>query len=508
MVMEARLEPGGHLVVVWAGGKGQNKSCNGKQGWPFVREPPLCNCHIVWCCHGARAVPAWFPGVWEQGWGCWRAESCSTCLGSSGMCWQATVTGGSPSGRFETLSSVYPPSLPSNRSEDELWFLQDFKTSFNFFLCIIRSFVLPEAVITLGASWQHEMEDPGGHEGRPGGACWAWMGSGVFWSESLWLHCHLHRLWIVFSGTDLVPQCCIISGRKARSGAPAQRLSEADEACSVCGASLSFLSSFPWDSWSSLNPRAPSSTAALSPPLPAHLADATSALEAAAGVSSGAGLFALAGSGQAGSLHHVGALNRRIKDVQPDLRGREYLVGLWRNLFSNSRTGGCNPTPGNLFAVSLALVTTLGHCSMPVNSADSLSIFGDFPWLWTVWILMGTLILGVWIWSQLLPLIALFSSDLGCVIGFSLKYLQNSISVSKSVFVLFEEGLSDNLFNLGSVYLGKFNSYTSTTIHVNTIPFQSKKIEHKETLWSARIKPMLFTLFKLILSLAWTEAIL
>jgi len=68
----------------------------------------------------ARAVPAWFPGVGEQGRGCRRAESCRTCLGSSGVCWQAAVTGGSPAGRSEALSSVSPPSLPSNRSEDEL----------------------------------------------------------------------------------------------------------------------------------------------------------------------------------------------------------------------------------------------------------------------------------------------------------------------------------------------------------------------------------------------------
>lgn len=59
-------------------------------------------------------------------------------------------------------------------------------------------------------------------------------------------------LWIVCSGAAPVPQCCIISGRKARPGAPAQRLSEGDEACSVCEAPRSFLSSFPRHSWSGL----------------------------------------------------------------------------------------------------------------------------------------------------------------------------------------------------------------------------------------------------------------
>lgn len=80
-----------------------------------------------------------------------------------------------------------------------------------------------------------------------------------------------------------------------------------------------------------------------------------------------------------GRLSPVGALKRCTKDVQADLRGRGCSVALRRNLFSRSRAGGCNPTPGNLFAVSLPLVATSGHCSLPVNSADSLSICSDFP---------------------------------------------------------------------------------------------------------------------------------
>lgn len=58
--------------------------------------------------------------------------------------------------------------------------LQDLKNPLYFFLAIIRSFVPPEAVVVLGVRWQREMEDPGGHGGRPGEARWAWMGSGVF----------------------------------------------------------------------------------------------------------------------------------------------------------------------------------------------------------------------------------------------------------------------------------------------------------------------------------------
>lgn len=58
----------------------------------------------------------------------------------------------------------------------------------------------------------------------------------------------------------------------------------------------------------------------------------------------------------------MGALNRWIKDVQRDLCGREYLVGLWRKLFSSTRTGRCNPTPGSLFVVSLPLVATAAPC--------------------------------------------------------------------------------------------------------------------------------------------------
>lgn len=57
--------------------------------------------------------------------------------------------------------------------------------------------------------------------------------------------------------------------------------------------------------------------------------------------------------------------------------------GITEKFFSkpppNSRARGCNPTPGDLFVVSLPLVATTGRCFVPVNSADSPSIFSDFP---------------------------------------------------------------------------------------------------------------------------------
>lgn len=62
----------------------------------------------------ARAVPAWFPDV-RAGRGCRQAQSCPTCLGSSGVRWQAAAMGGSLCGRREALSSVSSPSLPSQQ---------------------------------------------------------------------------------------------------------------------------------------------------------------------------------------------------------------------------------------------------------------------------------------------------------------------------------------------------------------------------------------------------------
>lgn len=74
----------------------------------------------------------------------------------------------------QSLLHLFPP----NRSENELWFLQDFKTLFFFFFLLLfvhckalhsalswgraRS----KAAVWNGGSW--------GHEGRPGGACRAW----------------------------------------------------------------------------------------------------------------------------------------------------------------------------------------------------------------------------------------------------------------------------------------------------------------------------------------------
>lgn len=80
-----------------------------------------------------------------------------------------------------------------------------------------------------------------------GGCCFS-IGSGMLSSEILWLTCHLHRLWILLSGADLVPRDCIIPGRAARVRSTVQRLHEADAACSAAEAGPPpSCSSFPQD---------------------------------------------------------------------------------------------------------------------------------------------------------------------------------------------------------------------------------------------------------------------
>lgn len=99
------------------GGKGQNESCNGKQGWTFAWELRLHNCHTVWCCHGCPGSPCVVSWCVRAGRGCRRAQSCPTCLGSSGVRWQAAVMGGSLCGRLEAFElSLFPiSSLPTDQ---------------------------------------------------------------------------------------------------------------------------------------------------------------------------------------------------------------------------------------------------------------------------------------------------------------------------------------------------------------------------------------------------------
>lgn len=80
----------------------------------------------------ARAVPAWFPDVWEQ------AEAAGERRAALRV-WGAQACAGKPRwwedpcvGDWRLSAQSFPRLFPPSRSENRLWFLQDFKTPFFF----------------------------------------------------------------------------------------------------------------------------------------------------------------------------------------------------------------------------------------------------------------------------------------------------------------------------------------------------------------------------------------